>query len=232
MAFTPDGKSVAVAGRYRSFHIVSLDDGRMASHGFSGWWWRAAFSPRDPMLVFATDVVEARSLVNGTTLWTAGPDRLPRVSAVMFTPTGDELMCFHSGEVSFLDPLTGTLVRKSAFPHISGSVRLSLSPDMTTLALQAGTNTEIYDLRSRERVATLNTGRRFFTDQAFHPDGHFFATTSNDRTVRVWDAATWKEVITFTWDVGKMRSVCFAPDGLRMAAGSDTGRVVVWDAEL
>jgi hypothetical protein len=29
-----------------------------------------------------------------------------------------------------------------------------------------------------------------------------------------------------------MRSVCFAPDGTRAAAGGDTGTVVIWDVDV
>jgi len=34
----------------------------------------------------------------------------------------------------------------------------------------------------------------------------------------------------YKWDIGRIFCVTFAPDGLRLAAGGDAGRVVVWDA--
>jgi WD40 repeat protein len=37
---------------------------------------------------------------------------------------------------------------------------------------------------------------------------------------------------TFTWDIGRMRSIAFSPDGALAAAGGDTGKVVVWDVDL
>jgi WD40 repeat protein len=49
--------------------------------------------------------------------------------------------------------------------------------------------------------------------------------------VRVWDVATGHELASYKWDViGRVFCVTFAPDGLRLAAGGDAGRVVVWDA--
>ena len=33
----------------------------------------------------------------------------------------------------------------------------------------------------------------------------------------------------FKWPIGRVYSLVFAPDGLRLAAGGDVGRVVVWD---
>lgn len=67
---------------------------------------------------------------------------------------------------------------------------------------------------------------------AFHPSGRFLAATSNDATVKLYDTSNWSLANTYTWDVGRMRSVAFSPDGLLAAAGSDTGKVVVWDVDV
>jgi WD40 repeat protein len=75
-------------------------------------------------------------------------------------------------------------------------------------------------------------GKKHFTGVAFHPSGKYLAATSNDETVRLFDTTTWQVARTFTWDIGKMRSICFSPDGTLAAAGSDTGKVVVWDVDL
>ncbi len=81
-------------------------------------------------------------------------------------------------------------------------------------------------------VVLRNDSRRHFTDAAFHPSGRFLAATSNDQTVKFYDTTTWGVARTFTWDIGKMRSIAFSPDGNLAAAGSDTGKVVVWDVDL
>lgn len=77
-----------------------------------------------------------------------------------------------------------------------------------------------------------NATARQFTDVAFHPTAAVLATTNLDPTVRVYDAATGAVVRTYDWQVGKLRCVVFSPDGLLAAAGSDSGKIVVWDVDL
>ena len=78
----------------------------------------------------------------------------------------------------------------------------------------------------------LNDNRKYFTGIGFHPTGQYLAATSNDETVKLYDTATWKVAKTFTWNVGRLRSVAFSPDGTRGAVGSDKGQIVVWDVDL
>jgi WD40 repeat protein len=75
-------------------------------------------------------------------------------------------------------------------------------------------------------------GRKYFTGVAFHPSGRYLAATNNDATVRLYDTETWRVVRSFAWEAGRLRSVAFSPDGMLAAAGSDTGKVVVWDVDL
>jgi WD40 repeat protein len=77
-----------------------------------------------------------------------------------------------------------------------------------------------------------NNTSKAFTGLAFHPSGRFLATTSNDGTVKLYDTATWAVAGRFDWDIGRLRSVAFSPDGMLAAAGGDKGKVVVWDVDL
>lgn len=81
------------------------------------------------------------------------------------------------------------------------------------------------------RVIRSDT-RKHFTGIAFHPSGRYLAATNNDETVKLYDTTTWDVVHRFTWDIGRMRSIAFSPDGTLAAAGGDRGKVVVWDVDL
>jgi hypothetical protein len=77
-----------------------------------------------------------------------------------------------------------------------------------------------------------NDNKKHFTDAAFHPSSKYLALTSNDTTVKLYDTVTWEVARAFTWQVGKMRSICFSPDGTLAAAGTDKGQVIVWDVDV
>ncbi|MBP3958935.1 WD40 repeat domain-containing protein [Gemmata sp. G18] len=110
---------------------------------------------------------------------------------------------------------------------------LAFAPDARTFVT---CRSHIINIWSTETLSTprevRSDTRRHFTGAAFHPSGKYLAATSNDTTVKLYDTTAWKVAHAFTWDIGRVRSVTFSPDGTLAAAGSDTGKVVVWDVDI
>ena len=66
---------------------------------------------------------------------------------------------------------------------------------------------------------------------AWSPDGRWLATGSWDKTAKVWDAETGKELLTLSGHKAAVFSVAWSPDGKRLATGSMDKTAKVWDAE-
>lgn len=125
------------------------------------------------------------------------------------------------------------LLRASPNYAFNYNQALSASPVSELIVVQDAAQLRVYrsdDLTAPPRVLK-NERRKHFTGVAFHPGGRYLAVTSTN-TVRLFDPASLEVAKTFTWNAGKMRSVCFSPDGSLGAAGTDAGTVVVWDMDL
>jgi WD40 repeat protein len=64
---------------------------------------------------------------------------------------------------------------------------------------------------------------------AVSPDGTLIATAGFDKTVRLWDAATGKEVRAYTGHTGQVLAVAFSPQGDALATGAADNTAKVWD---
>jgi WD40 repeat protein len=135
-------------------------------------------------------------------------------------------------ELTVRDPGSGLVVDRVPIPGRTVNEVL-FSPDGEWLLVRAGQSMLVWDASNlHKRPLKVRGGKKQVTAVAFHPSGRFLAATSNDQTVKLYDTQSWEIAKTYTWDIGRMRSIAFSPDGTLAAAGSDTGKVVVWDVDL
>lgn len=67
---------------------------------------------------------------------------------------------------------------------------------------------------------------------AFSPDGKTILSSSNDRTVRVWDVETGRLLHLLTGHRDRVKCVGISPDGQRMLSCSGDGQIRAWERSL
>jgi WD40 repeat protein len=91
--------------------------------------------------------------------------------------------------------------------------------------------------------ATLEGHKDQVNSVAFSPDGKLLASASSDRTIKIWDTATGKELRTLTGHDASVMAVAFSPDGKSLASvayqalgfpdmGAMLWDVATWEAKV
>jgi WD40 repeat protein len=242
VAFSPDGRWLATVHNHRvrvydlktgkEAHVLGEDDPsgcaqgiafsadgkRFAAGGVSGPWtrWRL-WTPGKWQEVPAPPIAS----------------KIVAVCNLAFAPDGCTLAVLGYGELLLCDLKTGRLLA-SCSVKMSGTspiMPLAFAPDGSLLVFGHTSWLMVWDMRAQRAVGELHLPKKHFQDAAFSPDGRVLATVSNEETVKYWDARSGKERRCFAWDVGKLKCIAFAPDGMRAAAGGDKGKIVVWDVD-
>ncbi len=244
IAFSPDGKTVAVASR-RWGHPgepVQLFDARTGR-------LRAKIGTPSPCLAYSPDgsllaLCPFGKRVIG--LWdTAKHDEVRQFACpgdpthVAFSRDGKTLASAGiDGSVRLWEVATGKALHawpghqyslNSLVYFPDGRSFVSHASDHTVRLWDAGTGKELrrFTLPSEPRGFGYPGGDRYLHTLAVSPDGNTVAVCDPGQALYLWDTATGKEKCLL-----KAQPVCwvdFAPDGKTLASGDKKGRVRLWD---
>jgi WD40 repeat protein len=112
---------------------------------------------------------------------------------------------------------------------------LAFSPDGLTIASGAGGNdptVRLWNAKTGKLLATCQGHISKLDSLAFSPDGTRLVTSSSDRTVRQWDAATGLEAeIPYDRHPSEVFAAVYSPDGQWIASAGADRTIRVWNAK-
>ncbi len=238
--FSPDGTAL-IAGYQKLAHI-NLATREISWFALTEWFLQFAISPAGQLIV-------GENLRDNTHNYVCFPRAEPgkalwRVNVPLYansTPlfVGDRFMVldwdYDKRAYQFDERSLATGEQISLSPPLAENPEaMVISPQGDCVAAQTRGFIYVYPLGGTfpTKPTILNDTPKYFTGIAYHPSGKYLAATSNDMTVKLYDTTTWEIARTFTWKIGRMRSVTFSPDGTLAAAGSEKSKAIVWDVDL
>jgi WD40 repeat protein/serine/threonine protein kinase len=168
----------------------------------------------------------------------------PDVSTVALSPSGRlALSGGGDGIVRLWDVETGTALRRLE-GHTGTISGLAFSPDETRVLSGSFDKTlRLWDLQSGKELRRFEGHSDRLTQVAFSADGCRAASgcvgphrggdvwaPGEDRTVRLWDVATAKEIHRFE-HTHHIWGVALSDDGSKLITGSEDARVCLWDTK-
>jgi RNA polymerase sigma factor (sigma-70 family) len=134
------------------------------------------------------------------------------------------------------DVVSGREVRRLEAPH-GYFLGHALSRDGKTLALSSTNKDQVQivlrDVDSGKEVRRLDgLLHKSVRPLSFSPDGRTLAGACGDETIRLWDLATGREVLSLHASKTFVIHLSFSPDGSTLASGGSDGTVRLWDVAL
>ncbi len=227
MAFSPDGKSLAVAS-YKEVVLVDPSSGTTLRHltGFPDQVTAVAFSPDGTRLAGAGGSPGRQGEVRlwETRQWREvgvlrGHD--DTVLALAWRPGSDQLATASLDKrILVWNGPTGQVVREIK-SHADIVNALAYSPDGTRLASGSADKTaKLFDADTGLQTAGLSTHNDAVLQVVFSPDGQFLATASADRSIALWKLDSLNNPQRRFGHNGPVYALTWQPDSTSVWAGA------------
>jgi WD40 repeat protein len=244
VAFSPDGKVIVSSSQDKTIKLWNAVTGKQlrSLDGHTDQVTSVTFSPDGKLIASgsqdktiklwdAATGKQLRSLEGQRGTQSTWPGDTGYVYSVAFSPDGKVIASGNQYKTIVLwDAATGKQLR-SLEGHTTQVDAVTFSPDGKVIASSTGGDDAI-KLRESATGMQLHSLPAYVVHAvAYSPDGKLIASGSWEKTFKLWDAATGKQLRSFEGHTGYVYSVAFSPDGKVIASGSwDDNTIKLWDA--
>jgi len=228
IAWSADGRYLAAAGNYGAVTVLSVADGltrRLEGHKTANSVLGLTWHPHQSILATGSDDGTVR-------LWdlTVGTSRIfctleEKVGAIAWSPAGDRLaVTSASGNVHIWHTGWGNLI-SSCRVHESIICNACWAFDgraLVTCDLEGIIS--ILEAKDLQVIRRLNGHTEAVNDITLSPDKSLIASSSTDKTVRVWDLSSGTIVAVLEGHIDAVLAVSFSPGSNFLASAARSHR--------
>jgi len=221
VAFSPDGKLVLTGSWDRTARLWDISTGKELQRfiGHTNIIYCVAFSP-DGKYIFTSSADRTARLWNAQTSQELGrfTSAVP-ITTVTVSPDGNLLLTGGLDGLPRLWDIKPKLELPS-FNYGDAISALAFSPDGKYMLTAGNRDIVLWDTHTGQKLHEF-IGHTDLINYgvAFSPDGKYILSGSWDKSIRLWDIQTGKEIYKLV-DAGGVNSVAFSPDGKYIATAS------------
>jgi WD40 repeat protein len=235
-AFTPDGRTLFVAGQNRTVTKYDLEDGAVGS-STTGTWGNSpivAVSPDGKLLatVGGEGIVKFWDVQTNKQYLGDYSTGVPSIAALAFSPDGKTLavggqMDGRKGVVNLID-FDSSANHTAEFPAAVLSLAFDTAEQGRLAVGLDGDRVHVIDAKTGKLICkTPQAGP--CAHMAISPDGKWMAVTTKNSHVHVWDWINGGVAADLVPAGGEITSVRFSPDGKWIATATVSGKAQLWD---